>query len=160
MEDEIIEDDEMVDAVNTQWPDDHIEGSKQRQLLTEDVPDIQRHNPAGQLPDQDLAPAGGSRNDLSCTCVIKACIDNPNEASDWTSIRNLEDRLEAAYGSYTHANVTLQYVNSRNRYTSVLPSGENTFITTLAQCHMMICALCSYVQCSHIQVTAHLLNMK
>ena len=114
------------------------------------VANIHAHNPAGQ-PEQVLSPG----NDINFKYVFQDRTDSEATA-DWTSIPGLEDWLEAAKQSYTHANVVLKYmyVDSRN----VPP--ENTFITSLSQCHKMICAQCSYTKCSHVEFTAHLLNMR
>ena len=130
---------------HTQWSHDHRENNSYKQLSTESLANIQ---PQGQLPDPSLASGGMASLDSSFNC----CIDNSNEATRSTDMHRLKTNLEDARTRYTHARVTLKYVNVKTE-----PS-DTRFMAAVSHCHLMICALCSYVQCSRVEVTVCLFN--
>eukprot|EP00731_Ephydatia_muelleri_P004720 Em0002g896a len=95
---------------------------------------------------------GGISTEQSRSFVVH--IDIPDGTSGSAHMDELSARFEAARTQCmcTHAHVTLKYESTRDG-PGQLP--DSTFMAPLSQCHMLICALCTYMKCSSVLVSAN-----
>ena len=95
---------------------------------------------------------GGISTEQSRSFVVH--IDIPDGTSGSAHMDELSARFEAARTQCmcTHAHVTLKYESTRDG-PGQLP--DSTFMAPLSQCHMLICALCTYMKCSSVLVSAY-----
>ena len=96
---------------------------------------------------------GGTSTEQSRSFVVH--IDIPDGTSGSAHMDELSARFAAARTQCmcTHAHVTLKYGSTRDGPGQL---SDSTFMAPLSQCHTMICALCSYMKCSSVLVTANL----
>ena len=115
--------------------------------------DFQLQNRVGLWAEPASFP-GGVNKEESRSFVVH--IDIPNGTSGSTQLDELSARFEAARTKCmcTHAHVTLKYGSTKDGPSQV---SDSTFMAPLSQCHTVICALCSYMKCSSVSVSANLL---